>query len=161
MASVYIGLGGNLGDRKANLDRAIAILAESPGIEVIAVSPFYETPPWGFLDQPAFLNAVARLAIAEESLGPLGLLTILKRAESLVGREKTFRWGPRVVDLDILIWYGTDGSEYRLNRRGLILPHPRMAERAFVLVPLRDLYPGYCSPDGKSINQMIDDLIVS
>ncbi len=149
----YVGLGSNLGDRAANLARALDLLAATPGVRIVAVSDLHETPPWGYTQQPAFLNAAARLAT---TLGPRQLLLALKAVERRVGREETFRWGPRVVDLDLLLY-----SDLRLARRGLEVPHPRLIERAFVLVPLRDVYPEYRGPDGTPIDALIARLDTS
>lgn len=143
----YVGLGSNLGNRAGHLARALELLRAAPGVRVGAVSALYETPPWGYTRQPAFLNAVARLATP---LGPRQLLLALKSIERQVGREETFRWGPRVVDLDLLLY-----DDLRLRRRGLEVPHPGMLERAFVLVPLRDVYPDFRSPDGVSLDGLI------
>ena len=143
----YVGLGSNLGNRAGHLARALELLRGAPGIRVEAISALYETPPWGYTRQPAFLNAVARLAT---DLGPRQLLLAFKSVEQQVGREETFRWGPRVVDLDLLLYDGL-----RLRRRGLEVPHPGMLERAFVLVPLRDVYPDFRSPDGVPLDGLI------
>jgi 2-amino-4-hydroxy-6-hydroxymethyldihydropteridine diphosphokinase len=151
--TAYIGLGANIGDRTANIRRALALLDGAPGIRVTAVSALYETPPWGYIAQPAFLNAVARLSTA---LGPLQLLCALKSFEAQIGREVTFRWGPRVIDLDLLL---DDGE--RLTRRGLVVPHAGMLTRAFVLIPLRDLLPDFRAPDGATLDELLARLDVS
>ena len=133
---VYIGLGTNVGDRWGNLARALAHLQELLTLD--QVSPVYETEPWGYTDQPPFLNAVAS---GRTDLAPRALLTSLKALERTLGREPTFRYGPRVIDLDIL-FYG----ERVLLAEELIIPHPRLHERAFVLVPLADLAPDLVHP---------------
>ena len=143
----HVGLGSNLGDRRANVGRALDLLAGAPGVAVAAVSALYETPPWGFREQAPFLNAVAAL---DTSLGPRQLLVVLKSFEARIGRRPTFRWGPRVVDLDLLLY-----GDLALSRRGLTLPHPAMLERAFVLIPLADVYPEFRSPDGRSLDSLI------
>ena len=126
---IYIGLGSNLGNRLENLNKAIEALP--PRIQQVAVSPVYETDPWGFVDQPAFLNQVIEV---ETGLLPSDLLAFLKQVEQRLGRQTTFRNGPRLIDLDILVY-----GDWILDQDGLVIPHPRMHERAFVLKPLADL----------------------
>ena len=133
---IYIALGTNLGDRSANLQAAIE--AMSPEIRVLAESHIYETPPWGYEDQPAFLNMVVK---AETDLEPESLLTYLKQIEAELGREKSVRWGPRLIDLDILFY-----DDLVINTPPLIIPHPRLHERGFVLVPLADVAPEMVHP---------------
>ena len=134
--TVWLALGSNLGDRLANLQAAIAAL--HPEARVLQISPVYETPPWGYTDQPAFLNQVVQ---AETTLTPAGLLKKLKHIEARLGRRATFRNGPRLIDLDILFY-----DDLVLDNPGLAIPHPRLAERAFVLVPLADLAPDWPHP---------------
>ena len=129
MSIVYLALGTNLGDRLANLRAAIQALA--PHINVLAESRIYETPPWGYADQPAFLNMAVK---CETGLGPESLLKRLKLLEVQLGREASFRYGPRRIDLDILLY-----DDLVLESETLTLPHPRLHERAFVLVPLMDI----------------------
>ncbi|MBT3338946.1 MAG: 2-amino-4-hydroxy-6-hydroxymethyldihydropteridine diphosphokinase [Anaerolineae bacterium] len=129
MAKIYIALGTNLGDRLANLRTAITSLA--PDVRVLRESTIYKTPPWGYTDQPSFLNMVIE---AETSLNPRALLAYLKKREDELGRVKNFRYGPRHIDLDILFY-----DDLVLNEEHLQIPHPRLHERAFVLVPLADL----------------------
>jgi len=127
--TVYIALGTNLGDRSANLRAAIESLP--PKVTVLNKSHVYETPPWGYEDQPAFLNMVIK---AETDLEPDALLAYLKQLEVELGREGNFRWGPRLIDLDILFY-----DDLVLDTPPLVIPHPRLHERAFVLVPLMDV----------------------
>jgi 2-amino-4-hydroxy-6-hydroxymethyldihydropteridine diphosphokinase len=127
---VYLGLGANLGDRRENLRRALQTLDQRE-VRIAAVSPLYETPPWGVEDQPPFLNAAAR---ALTDLEPLDLLERCKAVEREVGRLPGERWGPRAVDVDIL-FYG----DLRIDEPDLEIPHPRILERAFVLVPLAEV----------------------
>jgi len=149
MHSLYLALGTNLGDRFANLQAAIAVLP--PAIRVLDQSPVYETPPWGLADQPAYLNMVLK---GKTSLPPLKLLKHLKRLETRLGRQPAVRWGPRLIDLDIL-FYG----DLILDTPELIIPHPRLHERAFVLVPLVDLAPGLIHPVlGISVSQLLAEL---
>jgi 2-amino-4-hydroxy-6-hydroxymethyldihydropteridine diphosphokinase len=128
-----LGLGGNVGDSRALIAAAIDRLAAHPAIEVEAVSALYETPPWGKTDQPAFLNAAARIGT---TLAPRALLAAVLEVERRLGRERTERWGPRTIDIDIL----TFGSEI-VDEPGLHLPHPHLHERAFALAPLVDVLP--------------------
>ena len=136
LTPVYIALGSNLGDRAANLRESVRRLP--PLVTVLAQSPVYRTKPWGYTDQPDFLNQVI---FAETACTPEELLAHLKEIEIRVGRTPTFRYGPRVVDLDIL-FYG----DAVLTLPDLEIPHPRIAERAFVLIPLNDLNPGLRHP---------------
>lgn len=143
---IYLALGTNLGDRFANLQAAIAALP--PAVRVRSQSPVYETPPWGLTDQPAFLNMVIQ---GETALAPIDLLKHLKHLEIELGRLPGVRWGPRLIDMDILFY-----DDLVLAAPGLILPHPRLHERAFVLVPLNDLTPDLIHPVlGKSVRQLL------
>lgn len=143
--TVYLGLGTNKGDRIANLEAAVQAL--SPKIEVVQRSPIYRTPPWGYTDQPDFLNMALE---ARTKLTPSELLKYLKTLEAQVGRTATFRWGPREIDIDILLY-----DDLLLETPKLTIPHPQMHERAFVLVPLADLAPDLRHP---KLNQRIADL---
>lgn len=127
----FLGLGGNLGDPQATMGDALRRLDAHPSIAIEAVSRPFRTPPWGKTDQPFFLNACARIAT---TLDADGLLDVCLRVERALKRERAERWGPRTVDLDILVLGDT-----RLSTPRLTIPHPRMGERAFVLVPLADL----------------------
>ncbi len=136
MHTIYLALGTNLGDRMDNLHRAVAAL--SPTLRVTGLSSVYETPPWGYADQPAFLN----MALAGETdLEPLALIVFLKKLETDLGREKTFRNGPRIIDIDILFY-----DDLIFEQAELTIPHPRLHERAFVLVPLNDIAPELMHP---------------
>ena len=131
--TAYIGLGTNLGDRAGNLDRAVDRLRAWPGIAVERVSSVRETEPWGDTEQPTFLNAVAEI---RTELAPEALLAALKAVEREMGRTATRRWGPRLIDLDIL----TYGNE-RVQTPGLTIPHPGLLERPFAWEPLEELAP--------------------
>ncbi|WP_370452181.1 2-amino-4-hydroxy-6-hydroxymethyldihydropteridine diphosphokinase [Cohnella sp. AR92] len=128
----YAALGANLGDREATLREAIRRLGNSDGTELVRVSDFYETDPVGYTDQPAFLNMAVSL---RTKLSPLQLLHRLLEIENELGRVRTIRWGPRAVDLDLLRYEGVE-----MDSGELTLPHPRMHERSFVLVPLQDVW---------------------
>jgi 2-amino-4-hydroxy-6-hydroxymethyldihydropteridine diphosphokinase len=137
MSIAYLSLGSNLGDRLATLTAAVRSL-EQPGTRVLQVSSVYETAPQGKTDQPDFLNIAVRV---ETALAPPDLLTHIQQVELALGRVRTVRWGPRTVDIDILL-YGTEVCA----APGLELPHPRMLERAFVLIPLLELDPALALP---------------
>lgn len=133
---VYLALGANLGDRAQNVRRALAALA--PRFTVTALSSVYETEPAYVLDQPRFLNLVAR---ATTELTPLEALRALKRLESELGRVAGQRFGPRLIDLDLLLY-----DDVVMDTPELTLPHPRLHERAFVLVPLAEIAPEIVHP---------------
>ena len=146
---IYLALGTNLGERFDNLRAAINAFA--PQIRVLEESRVYETEPWGYADQPAFLNMVVR---AETDLSPRDLLARLKGLEASLGRVPGFRNGPRLIDLDILFY-----DNLSLDIPGLVIPHPRLHERAFVLVPLSDVAPGLLHPVlGHTVVQIVENL---
>lgn len=134
MAGVWLGLGGNIGDVTATMAMALKRLHQHGGISVEAVSAIYKTPPWGLESQPWFLNCCARI---ETSLTPEALLALCQEAERAGDRKREIRWGPRTIDIDILVFEGVEQLEQRLT-----IPHPRMLERAFVLLPLAEISPG-------------------
>ncbi|SEG08990.1 2-amino-4-hydroxy-6-hydroxymethyldihydropteridinediphosphokinase [Methylobacterium sp. 190mf] len=129
----YLGIGSNVGDMAAMLDRAVTGLAAIPGIDVVARSADYRTPPWGKTDQPWFLNGTVAV---ETDLDPHGLLDACLRVEHDLGRIRDERWGPRVIDIDVLAYEGASIDDARL-----VLPHRYVRERAFVLVPLAEIAP--------------------
>ena len=129
--TIYLALGSNLGDRAANLKNGRAALL--PRVSIEACSPIYETPPWGYSNQPAFLNQVVK---ASTSLAPLELLDFIKDAERKLGRQVSFRNGPRLIDIDILFY-----DDLILETPRLSIPHPRMQDRAFIWLPLAALAP--------------------
>jgi 2-amino-4-hydroxy-6-hydroxymethyldihydropteridine diphosphokinase len=149
-STIYLALGSNLGDRIANLRAAISALP--PAVHVSKESPVYETLPWGFTDQPAFLNMVLK---GETALEPVELLQRLKNLETRLGRQPSVRWGPRLIDVDLLFY-----ADLVLDIHGLVIPHPHLHERAFVLVPLADLapdlvHPIFCKPVSELL-RMVD-----
>jgi len=129
----YLGLGSNLGNRAGFLEEALDRLATWPGVRLGAVSSVFETRPVGLTDQPNFLNLAVRV---ESELGALDVLQMCQSIESSLGRERQVRWGPRTVDLDVLL----HGDETH-HTPELVIPHPRMQERPFVLVPLAEIAP--------------------
>ncbi len=144
--TVYLSLGSNLGDRAAHLKSAIASLP--PQMRVVKKSNVYETPPWGYTDQDAFLN---QAVMAATYLEPVPLIKHLKRLEVALGRKATFRYGPRLIDIDILFY-----DDLVFDSPALTIPHLHVHERGFVLMPLMDIAPDYVHPvTGKSIREMI------
>ncbi len=142
---VYLGIGSNLGDRQANIEKALKLLGERLQIEL--VSSIYETEPVGYVEQPVFLNAVCR---GQTELGPLQLLSLVKGIEASLGRVSSFPNAPRTIDLDI-IFYGN----MIMQTPELTIPHPRLEERAFVLIPLLEIAPDLSHPvSGESIKDL-------
>ncbi|MGH6768836.1 MAG: 2-amino-4-hydroxy-6-hydroxymethyldihydropteridine diphosphokinase [Xanthobacteraceae bacterium] len=135
MPEALIALGGNLGDVRTTFDRALAMLCDGARVRLLARSSDYATPPWGVEDQPAFVNLCAAV---ETSLAPHALLAHAQEVERAFGRDraKERRWGPRRLDIDLLAYDGV-----MLDTPDLTLPHPRLFERAFVLVPLAEIRP--------------------
>lgn len=152
--TVHVGLGSNLGDPEANLARALELLAVLDGVEISAVSSVYGTEPQGMKDQPWFANQVARLRAAR-AWTPESLLDALHAIETGLGRNRAAetRFGPRTLDLDLLDFDGRVVESARLT-----LPHPRMCQRAFVLVPLAEVSPGFLFPDGEGVAQALEKL---
>ena len=143
---VYLGLGSNLGNRQANMEKALKLLDDTLQIELI--SSVYETEPVGYVEQPMFLNAVCR---GQTELGPLQLLSLVKGIEVSLGRVSSFPNAPRPIDLDI-IFYG----DMIMQTPELTIPHPRLEERAFVLIPLLEITPDLCHPlSGESLKDLV------
>lgn len=136
MNNIFLALGSNLGVRETNLRHAIELLP--PEVRVINCSLIYETEPWEYTTQPRFLNQVIE---TESSLAPLDLLKYLKTREKELGRRPGIRYGPRVIDIDILFY-----NALVFHSPGLDIPHPKLHERAFVLVPLADIAPDFVHP---------------
>jgi len=140
---VTLGLGANLGDRLVSLQRAVELLA-GHGVRAVASSRVWETEPVGGPDaQPAYLNAVVR---AETELDPAGVLTAANDVEAALGRTREIRWGPRTIDIDVLLY-----DDLRRDDPELTIPHPRLAERGFVVLPLLDIDPAPVLPDGTRV----------
>ena len=145
----YLGLGSNLGRREQNLQRAVGLLERVAA--PAAVSSVYETRPWGYVDQPDFLNLVCRV---DTTLSPEELLRATQAVEVLIGREPTFRYGPRVIDVDILLY-----GDRIIDSDCLRVPHPRLCERAFALAPLAEIAPALVHPElGMSIRELLEQL---
>ena len=139
----YIGLGANLGDAAATVASAVAALDGLPQSRLVNSSSLYGSKPVGYLDQPDFINAVAAI---ETTLAPHALLDALLALEAYFGRQRTFRNAPRTLDMDVLLYGGMVHHDDRLT-----LPHPRMLERSFVLVPLAEIAPDLVLPDGQAL----------
>jgi 2-amino-4-hydroxy-6-hydroxymethyldihydropteridine diphosphokinase len=149
MSRIYLGLGTNLGDRYANLQRAVDELQKI--LTITAVSPVFSTEPWGDVDQPSFLN-ICLAAVG--SLSPHDLLAQIRRIEQDLGRLPSRRWGPRLIDIDILFY-----DSLILSDEKLTIPHPHIAERAFVLAPLAVIIPDFRHPQtGISVREMLDNV---
>jgi 2-amino-4-hydroxy-6-hydroxymethyldihydropteridine diphosphokinase len=140
LTRAYLALGSNLGDRAGHLQRAVDELQAKAGIEVVAVSRVYETAPVGGPEQDDYLNAVVAV---ETGLDPRALLAVAQECEADAGRVRDERWGPRSLDVDVLLF-----DEVRMDDPDLTIPHPRMWERGFVLAPLRDIAPELVAASG-------------
>jgi 2-amino-4-hydroxy-6-hydroxymethyldihydropteridine diphosphokinase len=143
MPRAYVGLGANLGDREETLRQAVTLLAAAEGVDVLAVSELRETDPVGVVDQPRFLNGAA---VVETALSARELLDTLLAIERSLGRKRGERWGPRAIDLDLLL-YGDDV----VAEPGLRVPHPRLHERRFALEPIAELDPELVIPGRGSV----------
>ncbi|AJK89843.1 2-amino-4-hydroxy-6-hydroxymethyldihydropteridine diphosphokinase [Lysinibacillus fusiformis] len=142
MKDVYLSIGTNIGERYENLQQAVALLREKENIEVVRVSSVYETAAVGYTDQADFLNIAVHLKTDASSTE---MLKICQSIEQELGRVREFRWGPRIIDLDILLY-----NQENIETENLLVPHPRMYERAFVLVPLVEITP---APFGDQLQQ--------
>ena len=150
MATAFVGIGSNLGDRESHLSRAVELLSTADNIEVSAVSQIRETEPVGPVEQGPFLNAAVRV---ETELAPRELLHLLLDIEERMGRVRRERFGPRTIDLDLLLY----GDEV-VDEPGLTVPHPRLTERRFALEPLSDLDPGLTIPGSGPISALLAEL---
>lgn len=147
--SVFFSIGTNLGDRYANLQRALHLLQDE--MAITAVSPVYVTEPWGDADQPEYLN-ICVAAVSDRD--PHELLGTIKSVEQVMGRQPSRQWGPRLIDIDLVLY----GHEV-IETADLVVPHPHMSERAFVLAPLADLIPDFVHPlSGRTIREMLESL---
>ena len=146
MYRIYLGLGANLGDRRASLRRALRLLGHIEDTRLLRVSSFYETPPWGNEKQPPFLNAL------DTRLSPLVFLRCAQRIERALGRVRKEHWGPRTIDIDLLFAEGFESAVPELR-----LPHPYIHERAFVLLPLTEIASGLIVR-GRKIDEWLEDL---
>ncbi len=152
MTEAYIGLGSNMGDRVENLQSALKKIAAIGKTTITAVSSHYLTPPWGVTEQNTFVNQVIAI---DTGLSPLGLLRELKQIEIKMGRQAGARWGPRIIDLDIL-WYGGE----QINLPELQIPHPYLRQRLFVLIPLEELNPELILPeDGMTVKEVLKEVL--
>lgn len=146
--TAYLGLGANLGDRLKQLRQAIDLLNLTKGISVSRLSSVYETTPVGYVEQPIFYNMVIEV---QTTLSAMNLLQICLQIEKKLKRIREFKWGPRTIDIDILLY-----GDRVINQDELVIPHPRMTERAFVLIPLRELVGDMVIP---GVNQSIDQFL--
>ncbi|VED33485.1 2-amino-4-hydroxy-6-hydroxymethyldihydropteridinepyrophosphokinase [Staphylococcus warneri] len=150
MVKAYLGLGSNIGDRAHQLQQAIRIIDQYQYIDVTSISPIYETEPVGYTDQPQFLNLCIEI---ETTLNPQELLKRCLETEEALHRVRKIRWGPRTLDVDILLY----GNEI-IEEDNLIIPHPRMTERAFVLIPLNDIASKHIEPRSQ---KLIENLVIA
>lgn len=148
----YLGLGANIGDPAKQLRDAIKRLSAADGVNLLRQSRVYETEPIGVTDQPRFLNMVVEVEIADE-MAARELLVLVKQIESDVGRTKRERWGPREIDIDVLLM-----GEERVKEGDFEIPHPRMWERAFVMAPLAELAPEVKGPMGETVAEIAERL---
>ena len=149
----HLGLGTNLGDRTGNLRKALELLtaqlSAQSGLRLLRCSQVYETEPWGVADQPPFLNCVAEIST---TLDPEGLLAVCKEVERQMGRQPGLRWGPRPIDIDVLLF-----GDLIVRLPHLEIPHPRLHLRAFALIPLAELVPDTVHPGtGRTIRELTD-----
>lgn len=150
MVKAYLGLGSNIGDRAHQLQQAIRIIDQYQYIDVTSISPIYETEPVGYTDQPQFLNLCIEI---ETTLNPQELLKRCLETEEALHRVRKIRWGPRTLDVDVLLY----GNEI-IEEDNLIIPHPRMTERAFVLIPLNDIASKHIEPRSQ---KLIENLVIA
>ena len=152
MERIYVGLGANVGDREANLRSAVVAIEARPEVRVVGASKVYESAPVGYVGQPDYLNAAGEL---ETGVSPRDLLRVLLEIERSLGRVRERRWGPRIIDLDLLLY-----GHRIVQEQGLTVPHPQLHLRAFVLLPLLDLSPEGVEPlTGKRFHSLAEAVI--
>lgn len=149
MKFCYLGLGSNLGDREQNLRKAVELLNANKEINLLKISSIYAAKPVGYLEQPDFLNIVVQ---AETTLSPADLLAACWSIEGQLKRIRTYHWGPRTIDVDILLY-----DDLRINTPQLAIPHPLMEQRLFVLIPLAEISPQLCL-HGRTIQERISEI---
>lgn len=149
MPKAYLGLGGNIGNRKSNIDEAICLLENHNEVTITKYSSYYETEPIGYEQQDWFLNVVVEI---ETILMPYELLALCNAVEKQLKRIRLIRWGPRTIDIDILLYEGFESKEEKL-----IIPHPRMTERAFVIIPLMEIAPSLYI-NGRAIKEIAKNI---
>lgn len=149
---ILLGLGSNMGEREKNLEEALCLLEEDGSLAIDQISAIYETAPFGVMDQADFLNMVAKITTR---LSPYQLLAKCLAVEDLLGRVRTRQWGPRVIDIDLLVY-----DEVQLNEAALQLPHPGIFQRAFVLIPILDIAPQDMKISGKPVNNLEEKLVL-
>ncbi len=148
---VYIGIGSNIGDKIRQCEDAISLILEVDRHRLLAKSSFFKTQPVGYISQDWFVNGVIKI---ETDLEPFPLLKVLKDIERKLGRRETVRWGPRAIDLDILLF-----DDQTMETEELQIPHPRMAERQFVLIPLLEIDGGLLHPEsGKALRRLLEEI---
>jgi 2-amino-4-hydroxy-6-hydroxymethyldihydropteridine diphosphokinase len=148
LPKVYIGLGANLGNKTENIKNAVNMLENIEGLSITRASSLYLTEPWGDKNQEKFINQVVE---AETELAPLDLLYRMQDIEIKLGRQRSVKWGPRVIDIDLLLY----GKE-KINMKELQVPHPYLRERLFVLIPLQEICPEMKFPDGSTITEVVN-----
>lgn len=149
MPKAYLGIGGNLGKVKENIEEALKLLQEGNSLKLQKISSYYETAPVGYEQQAWFLNIVAEI---ETQMTPYELLALCNKVEHLLKRERLIKWGPRTIDIDILLYEGFESNEEKL-----IVPHPRMQERAFVMIPLLEIAPDLYMK-GQSLKEIVHNI---
>jgi len=148
IANAYVGLGSNLNDRESHIHQALTRLGRRDRIRLVTTSSLYETEPVGIVDQPLFLNAAVHLST---ELEPAELLEVLQEVERRMGRQRTIRWGPRIIDLDLLLY-----DDLIIDGTRLVVPHPELTRRAFVLVPLAEIAPQAVEPrSGRRVDELL------